>query len=109
MYLYLLALLPLALGQNSSVYTVDVGEGGLIFTPNSMTANVGDQVQFNFYPQNHSVAQSNFANPCVPLNNNAIFSGFFPVANGTSVGYIQEILNLSPSTNTVPSRAAPSP
>ncbi|MCJ1234566.1 hypothetical protein MMC14_002527 [Varicellaria rhodocarpa] len=86
MHFYLLALLPLVAAQfqNSTVHNVDVGKGGLIFSPNSLTANVGDKVQFTYYPQNHSVAQSSFGTPCAPLSTDAIFSGFMPVANGTS-------------------------
>ncbi|MCJ1394101.1 hypothetical protein MMC18_006979 [Xylographa bjoerkii] len=55
--------------------------GALIFTPNSVTAAVGSLVQFQFHPMNHSVVQSTFANPCIPINNimpsvKGIFSGF---------------------------------
>ena len=31
------------------------------------TAAVGDTVEFTFHPQNHSVTQSSFAEPCTPL------------------------------------------
>jgi hypothetical protein len=41
-------------------------------------------VQFQFMPKNHSVAQSNFDNPCQPIsmhsNVTGVFSGFMPVA-----------------------------
>ncbi|MCJ1437491.1 hypothetical protein MMC27_006878 [Xylographa pallens] len=55
--------------------------GALVFTPNSVTAAVGSLVQFQFHPMNHSVVQSTFANPCIPINNimpsvKGIFSGF---------------------------------
>ena len=105
----LLAVLPLAVAQTGTTYTVsanststsasasatatgssnssriipiDVGNGGLIFSPNATTANVGDTLSFTFYPQNHSVAQSTFAQPCQPANDAAIFSGFYPIAAG---------------------------
>jgi plastocyanin len=49
------------------------------FTPNSITAQPGDMVAFNFISQNHSVASSNANSPCQPQQN-AIFSDFQPIA-----------------------------
>ncbi|KAF1358689.1 hypothetical protein EJ07DRAFT_122994 [Lizonia empirigonia] len=48
------------------------------FTPNSITAQPGDMVAFNFVAQNHSVASSTANNPCQPAQN-AIFSDFQPI------------------------------
>jgi len=68
------------------VHVVQVGdkEGGLKFYPESLDVAVGEMVQFQFYPKNHSVAQSSFANPCQPQqateNSTAgFFSGYMPV------------------------------
>ncbi|KAF2843519.1 hypothetical protein M501DRAFT_905398, partial [Patellaria atrata CBS 101060] len=69
------------------VHVVQVSDAGasLIFTPKNTIANVGDFVQFQFWPKNHSVVQSAFDSPCVPLQNvqpnatQAFFSGFMPV------------------------------
>ncbi|KAJ4398901.1 hypothetical protein N0V91_009855 [Didymella pomorum] len=69
-------------------HTVQVGgpNGSLAFFPNNIKANAGDMVQFQFHPKNHSVVQSTFDNPCVPIQNimsnktNAFFSGFMPTA-----------------------------
>lgn len=55
---------------------------GLVFSPNNITAAVGDVVQFTFNPKNHSVTQSSFAQPCTPLYG-GFDTGFLPVANGT--------------------------
>ena len=89
MYLLALALLPLALAQygpaaggqttsssatatssaasatssSSTVHSVAVGNGGLLFQPDSVTAKMGETIEFHFYPKNHSVAQSSFASP----------------------------------------------
>jgi plastocyanin len=57
---------------------------GLVFTPASLTADVGDVVTFHFFPRNHSVAQGSLEAPCKPLAANSFFSGFVPIANGTS-------------------------
>lgn len=67
-----------------AVQTVAVGQSGLNFVPDSVTASVGSQIRFVFYPKNHSVAQSTFDNPCNP-SQNALYSGFIPVSNGTAV------------------------
>lgn len=45
-------------------HQVMVGQGGLTFTPNSITVKDGDSVTFNFMAKNHSVTQSTFAKPC---------------------------------------------
>ncbi|KAH9869938.1 hypothetical protein J1614_006859 [Plenodomus biglobosus] len=69
-----------------TVHIVQVGgpNGSLTFVPNNVKAAPGDLVQFQFHPKNHSVAQSTFDNPCVPIQNimpnktDAFFSGFMP-------------------------------
>jgi len=62
---------------------VQVGNGGLTFTPNTVTAAVGDTVTFVYYPKNHTVTQSSFAAPCQPLAG-GLDSGFQPVAAGAA-------------------------
>jgi plastocyanin len=42
----------------AATFTVKVGEGGFIFRPDVVIANVGDYVEFDFYPQNHSVVRA---------------------------------------------------
>ncbi|EJD46046.1 hypothetical protein AURDEDRAFT_113763 [Auricularia subglabra TFB-10046 SS5] len=46
---------------------VAVGEGGLKFVPESVTANVGDTIVFSFVGGNHSVTQSTFDVPCAAM------------------------------------------
>jgi plastocyanin len=64
-----------------AVQTVSVGRDGLVFTPDTITAKVGERITFQFFPKNHSVVQADFNNPCNP-SEGAIFSGFIPTANG---------------------------
>ncbi|KAK7402776.1 hypothetical protein QQX98_011485 [Neonectria punicea] len=66
------------------VHVVKVGDGGLTFDPEELTASVGDVVEFHFYPQAHSVAQSSFDAPCEPLNTTSFFSGPVAVSSGVS-------------------------
>ncbi|MCJ1291722.1 hypothetical protein MMC34_003267 [Xylographa carneopallida] len=87
MYFHSLAILPFALFQlasaaNSTIYDVTVGANAqLVFSPNIVTAGVGDKVNFHFFPKNHSVSQSTFGAPCVPSTSFAIFSGFQPTTS----------------------------
>lgn len=56
---------------------VDVGKDGLTYGPADLKAAVGDDIEFHFYPKNHTVTQSNFKEPCKPLAG-GFFSGFVP-------------------------------
>jgi plastocyanin len=56
-------------------HSVVAGLGGLRFDPDNVVAEIGDIVEWHFLPQNHSLAQSSFAEPCKPL---ADGTGFFP-------------------------------
>jgi len=70
------------------VITVSGTSNVLSFTPNNVTANVGDMLQFQFGVGNHTVTQSDFDHPCTPLSQSTgqsgLFSGFMPVAAGAS-------------------------
>ena len=86
--LILPSLIPLALAQDGggsasttsttsstpSVQTVTVGDDNkLAFSPDSITADVGSTIEFQFYPPIHSVTQSSFDSPCVPFTNGTGF------------------------------------
>jgi plastocyanin len=66
-----------------SVQTVSVGKDGLVFTPDTITAKVGEEIEFQFFPKNHSVVQADFNNPCNP-SEGGIFSGFIPSPAGAA-------------------------
>lgn len=83
------------LAQKANVHVVSVAstKGELIFSPNNMKAAAGDMIQFQFRAGNHSVVQSNFDNPCTPINehNSSIagfFSGYQAVAASAAQGMI---------------------
>ncbi|KAF1837389.1 hypothetical protein BDW02DRAFT_595544 [Decorospora gaudefroyi] len=69
---------------NTHVVQVGGPNGSLAFYPSNVVAAPGDLVQFQFHPKNHSVVQSTFDNPCVPIQNimpnktDAFYSGFMP-------------------------------
>ncbi|KAB8302973.1 hypothetical protein EYC80_006284 [Monilinia laxa] len=72
---------------NSKIHTVVVGSSNtslLLFTPQEITAQPGDKVEFQFSQRNHTVTQSVFESPCEPIAN-AINSGFVPTAANQSM------------------------
>ena len=84
----LAATLALSSAVSAKTIPIKVGETGLTFDPENITADVGDVLEFWFYAKNHSVVTSTAAKPCEPKTDNGFFSGFFPVAAGaTSVRY----------------------
>jgi plastocyanin len=76
-----LLLIPLlVLGETT--HDVSVGKDGLKMDPDNIQAEVGDIINFSFYPRNHSIAQASYETPCEPMSGTdtqPIFSGFFPV------------------------------
>lgn len=89
----------------TTVHVVRVGSmnGSLAYYPNNIKAAVGDMVQFQFAPANHTVTQSNFDNACQPIamhspNITGIYSGFMPVtaASTTTPTYTIMVKNTTP-------------
>ncbi|KAF4980594.1 hypothetical protein FZEAL_3407 [Fusarium zealandicum] len=79
----------LGLAQAVDVQVVSVGKNmannatGLKFWPDKITAEPGTMVQFQFWAGNHTVTQSTFDDPCIPIGNvnssvEGIFSGYMP-------------------------------
>jgi len=61
-----------------------------VYKPNSVTANIGDVVEFHFaptgfLPSNHTVAQGTFEKPCQPMPN-GFYSGNVTAAPDTPLG-----------------------
>jgi len=78
----LLLLSSVASTAFGAVHEVQVSIGGaLTYTPNDLTAAIGDQVVFKFLAGNHSVVQAPFATPCAP-SPGGFFSGFLPGGPG---------------------------
>ena len=73
----------------SKIIPVLVGGTALTFTPNSVIANPGDVIQFQFAARNHTVTQSLPNTPCRPVEGAAgvapgVNSGFIPFDGGAS-------------------------
>jgi len=76
------SLLAFAAAASAVTIPVQVGASGLTYTPEEITAEIGDVLEFKFNPKNHTVTQSSFAAPCKPIAG-GFFSEFVPVAPGT--------------------------
>ncbi|KAI0432849.1 Cupredoxin [Xylaria sp. FL1042] len=99
------ALAGLAAAQTVHVVSVSSSNKSLAFYPDNLKADVGDMIQFQFLAGNHSVVQSNFDNPCTPIQaHNAsakgMFSGYMDVAASASTGmipvYTMEVTSATP-------------
>jgi plastocyanin len=100
MYFSQIAILALAaVAEAVDVQVVSVGRNsvtnatGLKFWPEKITAEPGTMVQFQFWAGNHTVTQSTFDDPCVPIGNvmsnvTGIYSGYQPVEASMSKGMI---------------------
>jgi len=64
---------------SAATFNVTVGDGGLVFNPNQVTAVQGDVINFEFHPANHTLTQSTFATPCTAMAG-GVDSGFQPVS-----------------------------
>jgi len=69
--------------MSAATHVVTVGgDLGRAFFPADIAANPGDTILFNFMAQNHSVTQSGFDTPCVPLEG-GMDSGFMANADNS--------------------------
>ncbi|SPO01001.1 uncharacterized protein DNG_03749 [Cephalotrichum gorgonifer] len=74
-------------------HTVVAGRAGqLIFDPDNVVADIGDVIEWHYLPANHSVVQSTFDAPCLPLSDTSFFSGFFPIKEGQSDEVFQVVV-----------------
>lgn len=86
------------------VHVVRVGANAATkFEPNRLSAQVGEMVQFQFAGGNHTIAQSTFDQPCVPISMvnpkvTGFYSGYMPVsaANDMMPTYTIMISDLTP-------------
>jgi len=79
--------------QAGTTVKVTVGDGGVLqYSPNNLAVAVGTAVEFDFFPKNHTVTQSSFANPCHPLDG-GFFSGFVPTKDSPSGTSFTVIVN----------------
>jgi len=87
----------------ANVIQVTVGKDSLLaFSPTSVTAAVGDTIQFTFYPKNHTVVQSTLKTPCAPLA-----SGFATTFTNNVSAVPADLTTLPTANFTVTNASAP--
>lgn len=75
-------------GPSVSIQTITVGQNNAIaFSPNTIVAAPGSQVEFIFFPPQHSVVQAAFDAPCQPISDTGFFSGTFTTSSGANVSF----------------------
>ncbi|KAM0328043.1 hypothetical protein ACHAQA_005444 [Verticillium albo-atrum] len=76
LYCFVAGLMALQVGAKT--IPINVASIPLSFLPDRVQADVGDVLEFHFYPQNHSVVQGDYHHPCSPVDEGGFFSGFVP-------------------------------
>ncbi|KAF7914305.1 uncharacterized protein EAF01_000711 [Botrytis porri] len=69
----------------ATTHVVSVDADSLNYDPKDLTADVGDIIEFRFYPLNHSVARAEYKQPCIPYEDTeagkiGFWSGFEPTS-----------------------------
>jgi hypothetical protein len=73
------------------------GSAGLVYTPDTIEAAIGDMVIFTFESQNHTATQSAFTTPCEKLAG-GMDSGFMPNLNNSVVPPPQMAMQVTVAT-----------
>jgi len=88
--------LALAASVSAATISIDVGENGsLKFNPDTVTAAMGDSLEFHFYAGGHSVVSSTFSSPCVPATD-AFFSGYIPGTSSGDTTFVVDVNSTDP-------------
>jgi plastocyanin len=73
------------------------GSAGLVYSPDTIEAAIGDMVIFTFMESNHTATQSAFTTPCEALAG-GIDSGFMPNINNSVVPAPQMAMQVTVAT-----------
>jgi len=95
MFSQLLTIGSVALGVNAVSHNIDVGKSGLVFSPNTTIAAVGDTLQFHFYSGGHSAVEGIFSSPCEPATN-GFFSGYMPGSTNGEMTFVVDVTTTDP-------------
>ncbi len=80
-------ILSLAAIATAATIQIDVGKGGLTFSPDSVTAAKGDIVEFHFVGGYHDAVKGDFDKPCTPVAGG--FASTTEAGSATNVGCSQ--------------------
>jgi plastocyanin len=92
----------MAMAQDQPIQ-VQVGAGGnLTFTPDSVSAKLGDVIEFQFLSHNHTVTQGDPSQGCTPAGSNSYDSGFVYVTDRNSTVFYNARQTTLIGTFTIP-------
>ena len=77
-----------------AVYNVEVGNGGLNFKPETVSAKAGDTVVFQLFP-GHNAVQGDFASPCTP-SGQGFYSGPYSDTNSGQLKFVVNVTSSDP-------------
>ncbi len=75
--LKLYAVAALAAAANAATIKINVGQSGLTFTPDSVTAAKGDVLEFHFVGGYHDAVVGDFSEPCQAATSGGFSSGTY--------------------------------
>ncbi|KAF2431280.1 hypothetical protein EJ08DRAFT_733508 [Tothia fuscella] len=78
----ILSALPLVF---AATQIIEVGKEGNHFSPDSITASIGDHIQFKFVGEGHSVSDAAFDAPCKPVDDATFYSGHGEVGKSFTI------------------------
>ncbi|KAJ6131042.1 hypothetical protein N7523_001502 [Penicillium sp. IBT 18751x] len=78
---------------SSSVQTINVGESGLEFSPDTLNVAAGNKVECHFLSGGRSVTQAFFDNLCHPLSDSSFSNGFVTGSSNGSPPVFTLIVN----------------
>jgi plastocyanin len=81
-------LLALAATATAASVRIDVGKSGLTFTPDSVTAAIGDTLEFYFVGGTHDAVTGSYAAPCTPAATGERFSSGVQVGSASNVSFL---------------------
>ncbi|KAK0716349.1 Cupredoxin [Lasiosphaeris hirsuta] len=78
-------LIALSATASAASHRIDVGKSGLTFTPDSVTAAVGDTLEFYFVGGTHDAVVGDYGAPCTPSATGERFSSGVQSGSATNV------------------------
>ncbi|KAK4446416.1 extracellular serine-rich protein [Podospora aff. communis PSN243] len=82
-----------ALAHPITAATIRISLGSFVFTPDTVTAAVGDILEFSFFPVNNSATLSDFGTPCTPAKVGGFHSGFYATSSGQNETSFRVVVN----------------
>ncbi|GAB1312563.1 Cupredoxin [Madurella fahalii] len=89
----LVQLLALAATTTAASHRIDVGRSGLTFTPDSITAAIGDTIEFYFVGGTHDAVTGDYGAPCTPNASGERFSSGIQTGSATNRNVFQVTVN----------------